>query len=297
MINYTIIIPHFTESDTVQLENAVNSIPLREDIEVVIVDNSLKPIDKNLFGDRNDTIILFSENSRGAGGARNIGLNHAHGKWLLFLDSDDYFIDGSFDVFDKYVNSDYEIIYFKATSLFSDTRELADRHYPYCKMVDDYIIRKDDYSIRLNHCVPWCKMIYRNFVLKNGVLFDEVPASNDVMFALKIGLKANKISADNSVVYCITVTKGSITNTESLKNIESVFDVIIRKNAMLKQYGYKPNSSVMYQIYRASKFGLLPCLKLIFKALITNNLFVGWRRWPKTLKHGIHNYSRYIIRK
>ena len=263
---------------------------------MIVVDNSLKPIDKNLFHDRKNTMVLFSENNRGAGGARNMGLNFARGEWLLFLDADDFFVDNAFDCFDKYVNSDYEIIYFKATSIFSNTRELADRHYPYCMMVDDFIIRNNDYSLRVNHCVPWCKMIRRDFVSLNKILFDEVPASNDVMFALNLGLKANKISADNGVVYCVTVTKGSITNTESLENIKSIFDVIIRKNTMLKQYGYKPSSSVMYQIYRASKFGLIPCIKLIFIAFKTGNLFVGWYRWARTVKRGIHNYSRYVIR-
>ena len=284
MINYTIIIPHFTKSGTQLLEYAVNSIPLRDDIEVIVVDNSLNPINKNLFRGRNNTKILFSENSRGAGGARNMGLNFARGEWLLFLDADDFFIDGAFDIFDKYVKSDNEIIYFKATSVFSDTKELADRHCLYCAMVDDFIIRNNDYSLRINHSVPWCKMIRREFVAVNKILFDEVPASNDVIFSLNLGLKAKRIFADNGIVYCVTVTKGSITNTDSIENIESAFDVIIRKNNLLKQSGYKPNTSVMYQIYRASKFGILPCLKLVIKAFVNDNLFIGWYRWWRVIK-------------
>ena len=74
-----------------------------------------------------NTFILYSDNKYGAGGARNLGLKNARGKWLLFLDSDDFFLNTAFTVFDKYLNSSYDVIYFKLTSIFSATGEIADR--------------------------------------------------------------------------------------------------------------------------------------------------------------------------
>ena len=296
MINYSVIIPHFSKNGTAFLERSVYSIPERDDIEVLVVDNSLSPIDPHLFKGRINTFILYSDNKYGAGGARNLGLKNARGKWLLFLDSDDFFLNTAFTVFDKYLNSSYDVIYFKLTSIFSATGEIADRHYSYCKMVDDFLFSINDESLRVRHCVPWSKMIRKSFVIENQIIFDEVPASNDMFFALNVGLKAKSICADNSEVYCLTVTKGSITNTDSLKNVESVFFVRIRVNSLLKKYGYKPAYSVVYLIYRASKFGLFPCLRLFCKALISGNLFVGYQNWLKTLRKGVQRYPNYIVK-
>lgn len=283
MIMYSVIIPNFSKKGTELLERSIQSIPDREDVEVIVVDNSLQPINNQLFIDRKNTIVLFSDHDRGAGGARNVGIENAHGKWLIFMDADDYFTENAFIFFDKYKNSDDDIIFFEVTSAYSESGELADRHYPFCGMIEDFLLSGMEESLRLNHCVPWGKMIRHSMVSDNQIFFEEIPASNDVMFALNAGLKASKIDADRNVVYCVTVTNGSITRTNSIENIESIFNVIIRKNLLLKKLGYKVRYSVMYQIYRSSKFGFMPCFKLLSKAFITGNLFNGYRNWIKTI--------------
>lgn len=283
MINYSIIIPHFTSSDTSLLERAVNSIPQRDDIEIVVVDNSLLPIDSNLFNSRKNVSVLYSDNTKGAGGARNVGIENSKGKWLLFLDADDFFTENAFNAFDKYLDSNFDIVFFKMTSCYSDTYEKADRHNVYAGIVDKYIINKDEYNLRYKFSSPCAKMINSEFVKVNKIFYDEVPASNDVIFALKIGLKANLIFADNSEVYCATINRGSITRTTSLKNIESQFDVRIRKNKMLKENGFKKDASLIFVILKSRKYGFKIFAKLLYKTIITGNLFVGCNNWLSTL--------------
>ena len=53
MIYFSVIIPHFTKSSTALLERAVASVPEREDVEVLVVDNSPNQIDRHLFNHRN----------------------------------------------------------------------------------------------------------------------------------------------------------------------------------------------------------------------------------------------------
>lgn len=287
MINYTVIIPHFSKDGKIDLLiRALNSIPNRDDIEILIVDNSVLKIDFSLLEAQPTIKILYTDNKLGAGGARNKGIEEAHGKWLLFLDADDYYTPGAFSIIDDYVNANSDIIFFKPTSIFPKTGKIADRHLSYADLVDNCIITHNEIDLRLHHCTPWCKLISRNLVVSNNIKFDEVPASNDVMFALKIGLAADKILAVDKVVYCITVTDGSITKTETLSNIYSVFDVIVQRNKLLRSLGYSNHTgSVMNQIYRASKFGIRPCAVLIWKAVITNNLFVGWKNWGRTIRN------------
>lgn len=281
--NFTVIIPHHTKSSTDLLKRAVNSIPNDETIQILIVDNSPININNNIFEKRVNVKILYSDKKKGAGHARNIGLQHAKGKWLLFLDADDFFTNNAFKIFEKHLKSSYDIIFFKSTSCYSDTLKTADRHQPYNEIIDKYIIDRDEYNLRFFHEPPWSKLIKRDFINEKDILFDEVLASNDVIFSLKTGIAANKIAIDENIVYCITVNKGSLTNTISLENIESRFYVFIRKNEMLKANGFKKDSSVMFFILSSMKFGAVPFIQMFWKALITGNLFVGYNRWFKTL--------------
>lgn len=283
MINYSIIIPHFTSNDTSLLKRAVDSIPQRDDIEVVVVDNSTLPIDLNLFNSRKNVLVLFSDNSKGAGRARNVGIEKSKGKWLLFLDADDFFTDNAFNAFDKYLDSNFDIIFFKMTSCYSDTYEKAERHRAYADIVEKYLINKDEYNLRYKFPSPCAKMINSEFVKLNKIFYDEVPASNDVIFALKIGLKANVIFADYNEVYCATVNKGSITRTTSLRNLESQFDVRMRKNKILKENGLRKDSSLIYLILISRKYGFKVFIKLLYKTIITGNLFVGYNNWLNTI--------------
>ena len=103
-INYSIIIPHKNCPDL--LNRCLGSIPLRDDIHIIIVDDN-SDNDKKPQYDRNNMEIIFldAEHSRGAGHARNVGLNRAKGKWLLFADADDYYCEHGFEILDKYLDS------------------------------------------------------------------------------------------------------------------------------------------------------------------------------------------------
>lgn len=219
-INYSFIIPHYTKTDTHLLERCVKSIPDRDDIEVLVVDNSPNEIDSKLFDFRANTYILYSEKGKGAGCARNKGLQHATGKWLIFMDSDDYLTSDAFVHFDQYLNDNSDIIYFKTTSINNSTGKESKRHCAYNRLIEEYekrISLDNGFKLRVMHYVPWGKMIKRELVCTNGFTFDEVPASNDVVFCTKTGLAAKRINVDYNIVYCTTVTDGSLTRTKNLK--------------------------------------------------------------------------------
>ena len=96
MINYSIIIPH--KNIPKLLQRCLNSIPQRDDLEIIVVDDNSDPsiVDFGQFpgAGRSDVSFFFDKSGKGAGRARNIGLQHAQGKWLLFADADDFFKGG-----------------------------------------------------------------------------------------------------------------------------------------------------------------------------------------------------------
>ena len=119
-IIYSVIIPHKNTPDL--LQRCLDSIPQRNDIEVIVIDDNSDPVkvDFNHFpgNDRKEIIFVFDKAGKGAGRARNIGLERATGKWLLFADADDYFYPYTFEILDKYKESDNDIVYFYFDSIF-----------------------------------------------------------------------------------------------------------------------------------------------------------------------------------
>ena len=61
---------------------------------------------------RKNTEVLFTKEGKGAGYARNIGLSHARGKWIIFADADDFFTADCFTILNEYMDSPHEVIYF-----------------------------------------------------------------------------------------------------------------------------------------------------------------------------------------
>ena len=98
--NFTIIIPH--RNTPKLLKRLIDSIPERDDLEVIIVDDCSDAdiVDFEHFPgkDRNNCKCILNQECHGAGYTRNCALSLAEGKWVLFADSDDFFNLG-FDAF------------------------------------------------------------------------------------------------------------------------------------------------------------------------------------------------------
>lgn len=89
--NYTIIIPHKNCPDL--LYRCLASIPRRDNLQIIIVDDNsdFEKVDFETFPGLNEPCVevYYTKEGKGAGYARNVGLKHAKGKWLIFVDADD----------------------------------------------------------------------------------------------------------------------------------------------------------------------------------------------------------------
>ena len=95
-IKVSVVIPVYNQEELIV--KAINSIPEREDIEIIVVDdkstdNTLKVL-KSL--DRKIKIISNKEN-KGVGYTFNQGINAAKGNYLVRMDSDDYMYPYTFN--------------------------------------------------------------------------------------------------------------------------------------------------------------------------------------------------------
>lgn len=221
-IKYTIIIPN--KNNKVLLDRLLDSIPMRDDIQIVIVDDNSDNMDFNDYPGqgRNNVIHIFTKEGKGAGYARNVGINYAIGDWILFADSDDFYVKGAFDILDTYTsNISYDVIYYNIESVNSLTFEKSDRNKNYSKYIKMYLDNKDPSGeyIRFRKWEPWNKLINRDFLIKNNIRCDEIPRCNDMMLSLLISYHAKSFLVISDKIYCVTYNPGSITRKKIKKDV------------------------------------------------------------------------------
>jgi glycosyltransferase involved in cell wall biosynthesis len=235
---YSIIIPHYNDYEG--LNRLLASLPKRNDIEGIIIDDNSN-INDNSFSELaakfpflNLKFLLNTKGVKGAGACRNLGLETINGEYVLFADADDFFLPIAFDILDNVLNDapGNDIYYFKPTSKCLVTGKVSDRHITYSDLIDSYLNGENE-DIKHEFYVPWSKLYLAKFINDNNCTFDEVIASNDVMFSVKSSFLAKKFKAYSDSIYCVTRGKGTLTVNRS-KNIElSRLHVLIRKSEFI----------------------------------------------------------------
>lgn len=199
---FSIIIPHYNIPDL--LMRCLKSIPLSEDIQVIVVDDNSSDTDTYLerYPELSRPYLEFIRTTKGggAGYARNIGLDHAKGEWILFADADDFYVDNMYAIITSCVESDADVIFFRNRSVLSDDilRESPRDEY-LDRIMDLYLKTGDELPIRAKYVVPWGKMIKKSLIDKYNIRFEEIKYSNDVLFSVHVGCYAKKIETWLSV--------------------------------------------------------------------------------------------------
>lgn len=228
MINYSFIIPHHNGPDP--LNRLLDSIPQRNDVEIIVVDDNSDE-DKKPSITRKDVqlILLSKDESKGAGHARNVGLDKARGKWLLFADSDDYYLPDFISVLDKYRESDIDILYF---NIFSEVSN-SDQFNILERYLNSEHTHHDRCVLGFSNNAPWNKMFRRDFVFDVGEKFEEIPSSNDAWFTNIMAIKARKITVDTTILYQYVNNPSGITRkVRPLSDRYIVMESIIKRNKL-----------------------------------------------------------------
>ena len=238
---FSIIIPHKDIPDL--LMRCLRSIPVSEDIQVIVVDDNSVGADTYLerYSELSRPYLEFVRTTKGggAGYARNVGLEHAKGKWILFADADDFFVDDMSEIIYSLVDSEADVIYFKNKAVLSDNISIRANRSSYLNVrIDQYLADGDEWPVRFKTYVPWCKLIKRNLIVKNDIRFDELMYSNDVYFSLLTGYYSKIIEVVTRVLYVVTARSNSLAANFCSKpgELEQRAEVAFRQDVFLLQH-------------------------------------------------------------
>lgn len=280
-ILFSVIIPHYNIPQC--LKRLLDSIPDKPDLEVIVVDDkSDKELDqlKDCIDGFTGTNRFFYTNdspTKGAGVCRNIGIDHARGKWLLFADADDAFSDGMYDVISSLSESNEDIIFFTPSSIDLTTGNISDRHLDFCAAINNYKDNPSEYNeliLRYQVVSPWSKMINRRMVVDNGIRFEDTRVANDVMFCRKIGYYAKKIAVNTNLIYIVSERSGSLTKMIDKDSYFVRLNVFVRSTSFVRENAGKTtlkkmnfNGSYFLHLCRTNGFGLLTIFRTVIVLL------------------------------
>lgn len=242
-IRYTIIIPHYNTPDL--LVRCVESIPERDDIQVVVVDdnspNSDTFVERYPRLSRKNVQLILTKKGGGAGYARNEGLKHAVGKWVLFADADDFYVEDLARLIDEHYDSRADVVYFNIRSVMSDdVSKLAHRNNAKNILFEEYSKTGDGALFRCKYCEPWGKMVRMKLVAEHNIRFDETRVDNDHYFSVVSGCLAKEIEVVNEPLYVVTLREGSLSYAyaDSLEKLLIRLGVEARVQVFERKHGY-----------------------------------------------------------
>ena len=229
--NYTLLIPHY--NIPFLLRRLLKSVPRRDDLQVIVVDDcsfrDLGEYDK--LREEYDWVEWYDTGVNGGGGkARNIGLSHAKGKYVIFADADDYFEKDFPTILSEYSLKNFDIAFFKGVSRDTDSGVMSNRADHLNRYVDMYLNGSDSdaNNLRFLFGEPWCKIISKSLIDRYDIRFDETVIHNDTTFGYLTGFYAKKILVDEREIYCVTTRKGSVSVTKSDDRILTRIEVFSR---------------------------------------------------------------------
>ncbi len=274
MIRLSIITPHYNMPKT--LKRLSESIPDRDWIEHIIVDDK-SDTDPTAIDEAKQFVLnrgaRWFDNTtdiKGTGICRDTGIENASGEWILIADADDYFVDGAFDLIEKHLDDQADIIYFTPTSKKEENGLEGSSHIPYHRLVSKYVENKSrENELRLRYlCVAdTCKLIRREIIVSRGIKSSYTVVANDVMFSTGCAFYAQKIEAFNDVIYCIMERPGTLTRTKNVQWLRQRIDIYSEQCSFLRERLPKDSfddiglsaSGLLLQCYR--DYGIIETLR------------------------------------
>ena len=252
-INFTFIIPHYNTPHL--LLRCLNSIPSREDIQIIVIDDCSPDTPELIKITKQIQQIPYIEfyrtpQSGSAGRARNIGIEHAQGKWLIFADADDFFSEKLEYAMNTYLNAKEDIVFFNFQSVMSENiSQISHRESEYNTYFEEYRKNQNENNFRFQYITPWGKFVKRKLVEDYHIRFDETRYANDVMFSILAGCTAKEILPVDIPLYIVTERTGSLTSNFCQKKGETAIRTQVALNAYntIIKYGY--DFSFNYQMF------------------------------------------------
>ena len=189
------------------------------DSSVLIAESYLEKFDGRL------KIITLEKNTGSGAIPRNIGLEHARGEYVYFIDNDDFIINSALETLYNFAeNYQADVVLMERAftcgeepipNEFGDNITLIPPRF----VIDEPLLETNNLIERIEKFLrlsfghpPWLKLLRRDFLLENNIRLPEVKISDDLIWTFEIICLARKILRVPSQLYVYRKTEQSVMN-------------------------------------------------------------------------------------
>ncbi|SAK76580.1 glycosyltransferase, group 2 family protein [Caballeronia hypogeia] len=169
---------------------------------------------------RDARIRVVTQENRGLSATRNVGLALARGEWIVFADGDDWMKPGALRAWIGHGREhDLEVVIgngfsFETLPAPADPAPLYERQ-PWGEICNGKTwmartVPNDDWVV-----CAWLQCVRRDFVERHGLRFEEGIVHEDIIWALQVALKAQRVGFVRELYYGYRRNPASITNSPS----------------------------------------------------------------------------------
>ena len=209
------------------------------DIEVICVDDgstdgTAKIMDEYACRDKRVTWFFRENEGKGAAAARNDGIDHATGKYLAILDSDDYFEPVHLEkLVDRAEETGADLVICDAQGFDSRTGNPTYNAvcYPQGELPDKYVFNVLDYPdkiFQISTTAAWNGLYRRAFVEKHKIRFQRVIMTDDLYFSFSARVLAKKISVVNEKLIHYRMNSGISQSDNLTKYPDSAYPAFMK---------------------------------------------------------------------
>ncbi len=202
-VRVSVIVPAYNAEK--HLAQCVDSVLAQTErsIEVICVDDGSTDSTLDMlrsYSESDSRVQVIEQPNSGGGTARNTGMNVATGKYLSFLDADDYFdpemIERAADRMDE---TDADIVVYRSWVHQEEDGSTYDADWTF---VEGNIPETEPFScaempdaiFNTFANVPWNKMFRASFVKESRLRFQEIKRTNDLLFVCSALALARRIA-------------------------------------------------------------------------------------------------------
>ena len=219
MVDISIIVPIYNASKYLKkcLDSLVNQT--KKELEFILINDGSTDNSEDIIKSYNDSRIkYFKRSNHGIGKTRNFGINKSTGKYIMFLDSDDYLEENACEVlYEKIDKEKLDLVVCDFYRVVNDSKII--------EKITSFknTSLKDNPNLLLNvNLAPWNKIYRSDLIKNNNIKFIEDLKYEDAPFVALSLLKSKKIGkVDKTLVY-YTIHEKSETTVRD----ERIFDII-----------------------------------------------------------------------
>ena len=238
------------------IESIIAQNFVNEDYEIIVIDDGSKDNSKEVAQSFSCVRYYWKENG-GQSTARNMGIELALGKYICFVDADDYLLSNTLlPVLRMAVNNSLDIACYGMKRIVA----IKEQEEPNEPFVEQEILNGGDYIAKYEYNNgPWWYLIKTDFIRQNSLRFVEGKYGEDGMFTMQALLAANRVQSCNQVCYCYVEQPNSTTTNKGTNHLVKIMDdylyVSIYMRGLAEEYKDRiPCAAYERLIYRSESY-------------------------------------------